>query len=160
MLRFIMVAFLTTFVATSPLLAQKTETKTETKAKKKKSPVLAFTLSLYPIFSGGQFYNGQYRKGLMLVGVQAAGMGLALQDLCLKGAACDSSPGGTLGMFLFWGGYLWSVIDAPISANRINKQNQQPDHGHLLEFDGNRVALGVDSVVWRNGSGARLTLHF
>ena len=158
--RLIMVAFLSLFVATSPLLAQKTETKTEIKAKKKKSPVLACALSLYPIFSGGQFYNRQYKKGLMMVGIQATGMVLALQNFCLEGAVCSSSTSGDLGLLAFWGGYLWSVIDAPISANRINKQYHQPDHVHLLEFDGSRVALGVNPVVWRKGTGVRLSLHF
>lgn len=126
MLRFLMVAILALFVAASPLLAQKTGTETEIKAKNKKSPVLACALSLYPIFSGGQFYNRQYKKGLMMVGIQATGMVLALQNFCLEGAACSSSTSGNLGSLAFWGGYLWSVIDAPISATEsINSISNQ-----------------------------------
>ena len=145
---------------------------------KKKEPWLAFALSL--VMPGtGQFYNDQYTKGIIQLGAVAAGAGLVFigvrDNYKAYGLDADGNP------FYHWtdpegnnktialpGGILWacahvwSVIDAPLSAIRINKQSQQsnPAYGHLLEFDGDRVTLGVDPVVWPDRSGARLTLHF
>ena len=145
---------------------------------KKKEPWLAFALSL--VMPGtGQFYNDQYTKGTVQLGATLAGAGLVFigvrDNYKAYGLDADGNP------FYHWtdpegnnktialpGGILWacahvwSVIDAPLSAIRINKQSQQsnPAYGHLLEFDGDRVTLGVDPVVWPDRSGARLTLHF
>lgn len=52
------------------------------------------------------------------------------------------------------------MIDAPISANGINKQDKQHSYGHLIELGGNRATLGVDPVVSHKNLGTRLTLHF
>ena len=68
----------------------------------------------------------------------------------------DDGRGG-LGALLFIGVRLWSIIDAPIAANKINNENQ---HGHLLEFGGRQVALEVNPMVLPNGGGARMMLHF
>ena len=145
---------------------------------KKKEPWLAFALSL--LMPGtGQFYNEHYTKGVVQLSAVAAGVGLVfigVQDnYKAYGLDADGNP------FYHWtdpeennktralpGGILWacahvwSVIDAPRSAMRINEQSRQsnPAYGHLLEFDGERVTLGVDPVVWPDVSGARLTLHF
>ena len=67
---------------------------------------------------------------------------------------------GVFGFFLFFGSYIWSVVDAPISANSINRQSQQPSYGHLIELGGSRATLGVDPVVSHKNLGTRLTLHF
>ena len=152
MLRLIAIAFLTTFVAISQLLAQKTETK------KRLSPVRAFALSLVPIVSGGQFYNGEYKKGLTMVGVQGAGILIAAIS-CPNVHRCGGSDKkkSDRGGVIFFLGYLWALMDAPVSANRINKNQRQE---HLLKFERNQVALGVDPVVLRDGKGVRLTFHF
>ncbi len=135
---------------------------------KKKEPWLAFALSL--LMPGtGQFYNEQYKKGIPQLGAVIAGAGLVyigVEDNYRKwdGPWVDPDddnvriavPGGIL-----WAcAHLWSVIDAPLSAIRINKQSQQHDYGHLLEFDGDQATLGFDPVVSPDRSGARLTLHF
>ena len=145
---------------------------------KKKEPWLAFALSLV-MPGAGQFYNDQYTKGVVQLGAVAAGAGLVfigVQDnYKAYGLDADGNP------FYHWtdpegnnktralpGGilwacfHLWSMIDAPRSAIRINEQSRQsnPAYGHLLEFDGDRATLGVDPVVWPDVSGARLTLHF
>lgn len=136
----------------------------------KKEPWLAFALSL--VMPGtGQFYNDQYTKGIIQLGAVSAGAGLVFVGLQDNYKAWDGPwidpdqdnrrlalPGGIL-----WACFhLWSVIDAPLSAIHINEQSQQPDpeYGHLLELDGDRVTLGVDPVVWPDRSGARLTLYF
>lgn len=86
----------------------------------KKSPALAFLLS-FLIVGAGQGYNGQWGKGvgmfageLVSVGVFAAGI-----DDCASGDNCGVSLAGFVGMVGF---ALWSWIDAPISASKINRR--------------------------------------
>ena len=137
---------------------------------KQKEPWLAFALS-FVLPGTGQFYNDQYTKGALQLGAVMAGAGLVFVGVQDNYKAWDGPwidpdqdnnrigvPGGIL-----WAcTHLWSIIDAPLSAIRINEQSQQPEpaYGHLLEFDGDRVTLGADPVVWPDRSGAKLTLHF
>lgn len=87
----------------------------------KKSPGLAFLLS-FLIVGAGQGYNGQWGKGvgmfageLVSAGVFAAGIG----D-CAEGVDdCGVTIAGFVGMVGF---ALWSWIDAPISASKINRR--------------------------------------
>lgn len=132
----------------------------------KKDPWLAFYLSLL-IPGGGQFYNGQHSKGVAQLGGSILGIGLvvsALEDNYeIYGIIVDPDDddrAAVSGLLLFFGSYLWSIIDAPISANRINQQNQHPSYGHLIELGGSRATLGVDPVVSHKNLGTRLTLHF
>ena len=135
---------------------------------KKKNPWLASSLSLL-IPGTGQFYNDQYKKGLPQLGIALAGAGLVFEGLrdnyqrYPDDKWVDADGDDRIIFFgapLWVGGLLWSVIDASISANRINQQGQQPDYGHLLEFDGDQATLGVDPIIRRNESGVRLMLHF
>ena len=142
---------------------------------KKKNPWLAFGLSAL-ITGGGQFYNGQHSKGVAQLGGVILGIGLmasgsednytryAMNDLGLlyeRRVDPDDDDGRVvLGFLLFFGSHIWSVVDAPISANSINRQNQQPSYGHLIEIGGSRTTLGVDPVVSHKNLGTRLTLHF
>lgn len=132
----------------------------------KKNPWLAFGLS-FLIPGGGQFYNGQHSKGVAQLG--GVGLGIGLMVIAKE----DYTSGNfdivpfdfddrktVLGLLLLCGSSLWSVIDAPISANSINQQNQQPSYGHLIEIGGSRTTLGVDPVVSHKNLGTRLTLHF
>ena len=145
---------------------------------KKKEPWLAFALSL--VMPGtGQFYNDQSTKGVVQLGAVAAGAGLVFIGVRDNYKAYQTRADGSVhypwidpegnnktmalpGGILWACAHVWSVIDAPRSAIRINEQSQQsnPAYGHLLEFDGDRATLGVDPVVWPDVSGARLTLHF
>lgn len=122
----------------------------------KKNPMVALGLS-FPIVGSGQFYNGEYTKGVVQMGTAIVGLGLILS----AGGDNVDSPDGNLdadnddwrsipGYVLFLGGAVWSLIDAPMSANRINRQNQLASHGYSIEFDGGRAALGIDPVTSRN----------
>ncbi len=90
----------------------------------RKSPAHAFVLSL--IVPGlGQHYNGQHGKGalqevLFVGGVFAFAGGLAVgwNDPSEGGAAALCATGAIMTV----GSYVWSVVDAPASANRINKE--------------------------------------
>ena len=133
----------------------------------KKNPWLAFGLSAL-ITGGGQFYNGQHRKGVAQLGGVILGIGLMVSGIeddyeNIYGNLVDPDDDDekiAFGLLLWFGSSLWSMIDAPISANSINQQNQHSSYGHLIELGGNRATLGVDPVVSYKNLGTRLTLHF
>ncbi|MCF8234362.1 MAG: hypothetical protein K9J33_06055 [Bacteroidales bacterium] len=85
-------------------------------SKKEKDPGLAFLYS-FLLPGGGQFYNGQNLKGaLMLTGY----LGGAVTAIALASSGYVPPeeiyiPMG--GVFIIW---LYSVIDAPVNANKIN----------------------------------------
>ncbi len=116
----------------------------------KKNPMVALGLS-FPIVGSGQFYNGEYTKGVAQMGAAVVGLGLVLSNDDWR-----SIPG----YVLLLGGAIWSLIDAPMSANRINRQNQLASHGHLIELDGERATVGIDPVTSNRGIGTVLTLRF
>ena len=133
---------------------------------RQKEPWLAFGLSLL-LPGGGQFYNGQHGKGVAQLGAVVLGWGLMISAVednyevygdMYDPDGDDGSAG--LGILLWLGGTLWSVVDAPVSANRINQQSQQAGYGHLLELEGDWATLGVDPVVQPERVGTRVTLHF
>ena len=144
---------------------------------KKKNPWLASGLSLL-IPGTGQFYNDQHKKGLPQLGVALAGAALVwwgVRDNYESYEDNMENPSWNpldwvdededdklvyFGTPLWLGSLVWSVVDANLSANRINQEGEQPDFGHLLEFDANQVTFGVDPVVGRYGPGAKLMLHF
>lgn len=134
---------------------------------KRKNPWLAFGLSAL-ITGGGQFYNGQHSKGVAQLGGVVLGFGLMFsgieddyENIYGDWVDPDDDDGkAVFGLLLAFGCSIWSMIDAPISANSINRQSQQPSYGHLIELGGSRATLGVDPVVSHKSLGTRLTLHF
>ena len=134
---------------------------------KKKNPWIAFGLSLL-VPGAGQAYNSQFKKALTQFGIAVIGTGLtyaAERDdyRNIDGDTVDPDNDNWkigFGVPLNYGSRLWSVIDALISAHKINKRNQRPSYGHLIELGGSRATLGVDPVVSHKNLGTRLTLHF
>ena len=133
---------------------------------KKKNPWIAGGLSLL-IPGAGQAYNDQLGKGAIYLGTVIVGFALlssAVEDnYKIYGRLIDPDDDdrkAALGIPLWLGGHTWSVVDAYLSANKINEQNQQPSYGHLIEIGGSRTTLGVDPVVSHKNLGTRLTLHF
>jgi len=93
----------------------------------KKSGGTAFILSLL-ITGGGQFYNGETGKGVAMLGMGIVGIALVISgtESTNDGYSYESSESEgqvTLGAMLWLGAALWSVIDAPISSARINREN-------------------------------------
>jgi len=89
------------------------ETETKQIIFKSKSPGTAWVCSFF-LPGGGQFYNGQIVKGVVSTGLWLGSLGLAM-----------STTNEDLNSFcalVFLSNYLWSMIDAPISAIRINKK--------------------------------------
>jgi len=137
----------------------------------KKNPWLAGGLSL--LMPGlGQIYNEQRGKLAIQFGAAIVVLGLLYSgledDYRIDGGIYDGrriDPDDdewkvTSGISLWSGVGAWSVVDAYLSANEINEQNQQPSYGHLIEIGGSRTTLGVDPVVSHKNLGTRLTIHF
>ncbi len=125
-----------------------------------KNPWLAFGLSAL-IPGTGQFYNEQYEKGIPQLGAAIAGSALVFsavrdnyEDIYGNWVDADEDDQRAVyGGILWLGGLLWSVIDAPVSANRINRERQRGS-----EVEG--VTLDLDPVLGRNGAGARLVIRY
>jgi hypothetical protein len=95
---------------------------------KEKSAGLAWFLS-FLVTGAGQAYNGQWGKGVAFFGAGVVGYGLMVSAVeeCVydfySDYSCNDSGGkATAGLVLFGGAWIWSQIDAPLSANKINKK--------------------------------------
>jgi hypothetical protein len=120
----------------------------------------------------GQYYNGEPLKGLAMqagfiggvVMMVTSGIGdkktydPVRQDSVNKTNLTGYFP---VGISLYTLSYFWSMIDAPISANRINKRKlKELREGHLLEFRNERYVLGLDLAPRKRGFEARASLYF
>jgi len=90
----------------------------------RKSPARALLFSL--VIPGlGQHYNGEHRKGLIQEACFVGGV-FALAGGIAAGWDDPSEAGAAVlvvtGVILTAGSYVWSVLDAPASANKINKE--------------------------------------
>ena len=121
-----------------------------------KSPVAAWALSF--LMPGcGQFYNGEGTKGGIMLGTYLVSSGVFW---------FVSWPIGLTGMLAT---AIWSQIDAPISANRINRQNSSSLGLNDGLYLGDGMFLNLNSSVFNtadlgmcNGiaSGFNLSLSF
>jgi len=138
------------------------ETKKDTlQFKKRKSPTTAFILSLIGgatfVPGLGQHYNGEHNKGFRIGAVWLAGWFIAAGTVDRD----SEKTGQAIGLPLVFGAFIWSCIDAPLSANKINKSLQeQNNYGHLLEFNNIHYVWGIDLSIAENFKGTKLTVHF
>ena len=58
------------------------------------------------------------------------------------------------------GGFLWSLIDAPISASKKNKALTQNKYGHILEFHSGKQVVGIDLGYYGFNLAGQVTRHF
>ena len=129
---------------------------------KEKEPVLAAVCSVV-ITGAGQAYNGQWKKGGILLGTNIFGWALVLVSLEENEEGDlelpeDIETVAGLGFLIAIGSQIYSIVDAPITANRINKRHQQKTH--LFQRDGERFTVGVDPITSRNRLGTMLSLRF
>jgi TM2 domain-containing membrane protein YozV len=120
------------------------------KSYRHKSPAAAFWLSfLYPGI--GQFYNGQAGKGIVMSVLSTASL---VGIFTTYTSAIDSydksgnfkNANGELFIIssaAMFGTWLWSIIDAPVSAKAINRRNAALSWN--ME-NGNRLSLHPDIV--------------
>ncbi len=152
---------LMTFIGTPHAFAgnhEAHETETQVKYVSHKSPVLAFVAS-FVITGAGQVYNGEWKKGAVQFVGATAGAVMVLSAVG-EDETLDEDDNATLagiGALVWVGSAVWSLIDAPISANRINREAQS---AHLFQMDAGPFIVGADPVVRRNGMGGALTLRF
>jgi len=147
---------------------EKVEVKEEYKIIKK--PEQAFFLSLFP--GGGQHYNGHHLKGL-LCEVVSAGSWIVfftivrtrktysywVDSTLYYGSYMENTPWRWIGLGGAIAASVYSLVDAPISAHRINKESHQK-YGHLIEIQRDTYAIGIDILPIKNGIDARFTYHF
>lgn len=148
--------------------------------KDEKSPGLALGLSaLLP--GCGQYYNGDYVKGAVQTGIFATGIILALtlgtESSYSSNAYTDYGYYGTytyyrpeteewtsawmyVGIGVAAGAWIWSVIDAPISAGSLNDQPARASYGHMIESNNPACVVGVDVSALHRGAGVNLVVHF
>ena len=128
----------------------------------KKNVYGAVALSFF-IIGTGQIYNGQPLKGVGQMGLAVAGYRLVLSgsgddyEDYYFGKSNSNTAKLAVGLVLWGGTWIWSIVDAGMTASRINKENQ---YGHLIELGDDRVTFGVDPIVQPNRLGTMLTFHF
>jgi len=91
---------------------------------KKRQPGTAFVLS-FVLSGAGQIYNGQNGKGAIMMGTSIIGFVLFTNGVEEPPFATRlvTSPAGTVGLVLLVGSGLWSMIDAPVVATKLNRAN-------------------------------------
>jgi len=140
-----------------------------------KSPAAAFLLS-FLIPGVGQYYNGDIAKGIIQEALVGGGIALALAAGTHRYSELDyyysrqfgynyynyyeeTTAWFYVGLGVASAASLWSMIDAPLSANRINRERERA-YGHLLEFNSDKQVLGFDLSSNSKMIGAKLSLHF
>ncbi len=128
--------------------AAEAQTANEQTVESRKSPWLAFGLSAIVVPGAGQAYNGQWGKGGLMLGGVVVSIGVMSAgddcDTSFSGDDCGLVAAGLLGGMGFW---LWSAIDAPISANAINRR-----------IDAGQVALEIGPQLSMPNADSRLGL--
>ncbi len=131
----------------------------------RKNPLLAGCLSGF-LPGLGQFYNGESGKGTIQMGMALGGLSVALIGVLASavetwndwGTDSTDAPETIVGVggVLFISAWVWSVIDAPSSAKKINNQNERQRQARLIEFHG----IEVDPIASRKALGARFAYRF
>ena len=133
-----------------------------------KSPGLAWFLSfIFP--GGGQYYNGEVAKGAIMTGVYVGGLALAIAGAsqmassCPYYGPCNSAPVNPMvwiGVVAMTGSWVWSMIDAPISAGEYNERmaRRAPSFGHAFERSLGTTVVALDVGTTARG-GASGQLH-
>ncbi|MDD8025796.1 MAG: hypothetical protein PHI34_04730 [Acidobacteriota bacterium] len=133
--------------------------KSEAVSYKKKSPWLALTLSIIPGL--GQYYNGQIFKGILIDAVVTIGFVFLFASYDLSDAIFDRRHTmNEAAPVFFVVAELGSLIDAPLSAARINRQRARLN-AHMLNLPvGDDQSLGLDFGPVYKGCAAKLTFTF
>ena len=118
----------------------------QTSGIQEKNPWLAFLLS-FVITGTGQFYNGENKKGVAMLAGAVTGVGLVVSQMDDDGNIPEDNGTVTAGALILVGSSLWSIIDAPLSANRINREARQ-------------ASLHITPVVTGDLVAANLTFRF
>ena len=165
-----------TKITKEPVQAQVPISDNDSNIPDEKSPGAAFALSL--IFPGlGQYYVGDVKTGIiqeLLFGVGAWVLLTSGDDMAYKCTATDSTGKCTntqyvtvtdhqnerqVGALICLSLEIWSLIDAPISAGRVNWEKRHP-YKSMFETDFGTNVLGVNISPTPQGALMTATLHF
>lgn len=131
-----------------------------------KNPAVAFVLS-FLLPGGGQFYNGEHKKGYIMLGGALGGVVLMFVGFAEFvegfGSTAEETGGGGkagLGMLGVVGCSLWSMIDAPIAANKINKKIRSAKAGKSFRFRQTNLVLSARPMSSREVLGARIVVNY
>ena len=116
-----------------------------------KNPWVAFTLS-FAIPGAGQFYNGEPKKALVMLAGMIGGLAFTVSS---QTDDDDLNARMGIGILAMAGCSLWSMIDAPLSAERINKER-----GLVKKWKDGKMLFSAVPVMDRRQIGARLTLMY
>lgn len=133
-------------------------TMVQTALKNKKNPVVSFALS-FLVVGTGQMYNGEREKATLhwaVAGVSIALIYFGLED----NRAGRSDPDGDndiamFGIIAALSNWIYSMVEAPISAERINAERQNNPGSSIID---NRLML--EPYTSRETRGAMLSLRF
>ena len=114
-----------------------------------KNPWVAFTLS-FTIPGAGQFYNGEPQKAVAMLAGMIGGLAFTVNSQT-DDDELNARMG--VGILVMAGCSLWSMIDAPLSAERINRER-----GLVKRWKGGKMLLSAAPTMDRRQIGARLTL--
>jgi TM2 domain-containing membrane protein YozV len=116
-----------------------------------KKPGLAFGLSL--LCPGlGQFYNGEVVKGIAMSVLSPTSALLCFALTTVLDSHLHLAP---FFVGIFYANYIWSLIDAPVSANKINRRN----HALSLNLGNNRILSITPNVLASNSIGTKTRYH-
>ena len=110
-----------------------------------RSPWVAFLLS-YIIPGSGQIYNGEIIKGLVFTGTFVLGAAIALIPAIGATSGSDWPTSSYIGAGIAGIAYVWQLIDAPVSAGRINEENNLSMF-KINILDGHQVSFGLSSEL-------------
>ncbi len=162
---------------TKDIITDLSGTKTSGSGEKKvvgteyRSPGLAFLFS-FLLPGGGQYYNHQNVKGGAMTGLWLGGLittavaasyNIDCYETYNGSVICDytenegAQAAAAVGGMVMFGTWLWSVIDAPVNAARINRGNKATG---LLEFQKeDKFSLRIDPFR-SQGLGGSVSLRF
>ena len=123
-----------------------------------KSPWIAFLIS-YVIPGGGQIYNGEILKGLLFPCTIVIGAGIAFIPAIGATSGSEFPTSSYIGLGIAGIAYAWQLIDAPVSASRINEENNLS----LLRIDildGHHVSFGLSSELIKDTPAFGLKVNY
>lgn len=114
-----------------------------------KNPWVAFALS-FTVPGAGQFYNGEPKKAIAMLAGMIGGLAFTTYSQT-DDNELNARMG--VGILVMAGCSIWSMIDAPLSAERINKER-----GLVKSWEGGKMLLSVAPINTQQQIGAGLTL--
>lgn len=123
-----------------------------------KSPWIAFLIS-YVIPGGGQIYNGEIIKGLLFTGTFVLGAVIALIPGVGAKSGSEWPTSSYIGVGIAGIAYVWQLVDAPISASRINEENNLSMF-RIDILNGHQVSFGLSSELIKDTPAFGLKVNY